>query len=284
MPYIFFNKIKFFFIVTDKELIFLIFYKDHILSKKIFQLLLLFYVVFFNGCASKSNEFQELEDFKYGTSNKGDNDDDDDDDDDEDDDDTEESDLDVYRKTLLSDSYDDGDSSIKFMKDIAGLLVSRLSETVPVSSSSLPMIVTTPVLADDFAEKNSFSNYLQESLISELNQANFFVVDSNIGDVLEFTKEGNFLLSRDWEKLPEELRVDLALVSTLMLNKRGLNISSRLVNIFTGRVIGSALVYASLPQVSNYFSISRLVTSNDDGNLELDGSGERSVYVIGNKN
>lgn len=263
------------------------------LNNKIFKFSLLKYLLLGFGCASDNN-FQELDEFSPYNSDtvvvsseevaardkamldQDDIEDDDDDDEFEYDDDY------ATLSDAMSD-HDEGDSEIRFMRDIAGVLVSRLAESMPLSYSSLPMMVTTPVLADDLVEKNAFSHYLQESLVSELHHGKFSVIDTNISDVLEYSKEGNFLLSRDWERLPDEVRVDLALVTTLMLNKRGLNISSRVINIFSGRVVASALVYVNLPQISNYFSVSRIVTENKNDVLELDNSGERSIYIIGDK-
>ena len=262
------------------------------LNNKIFKFSLLKYLLLGFGCTSDNN-FQELDEFSPYNSDtvvvssaevaERDKAMLEEDDIEDDDDDGLEYDDDYATLSDAISDHDEGDSEIRFMRDIAGVLVSRLADSMPLSYSSLPMMVTTPVLADDLVEKNAFSHYLQESLVSELHQGKFSVIDTNISDVLEYSKEGNFLLSRDWERLPDEVRVDLALVTTLMLNKRGLNISARVINIFSGRVVASALVYVNLSQISNYFSVSRIVTENKNDVLELDSSGERSIYIIGDK-
>ena len=168
-----------------------------------------------------------------------------------------------------------------FMEELSHKITERLMSNIDLYDSRAPMVVATPVLANNFQETVSLSHQLQQGLINELHANQFFVVDMNLSDYIKINHDGEFMLSRDWDNIPSNIEVQLVLVSTLVPDKAGISVNTRIVNIYSRRVVASSMVYVKVEQMENIFTMSRTVVSNEEGVLEQNASeGESVVYII----
>lgn len=168
-----------------------------------------------------------------------------------------------------------------FMEELSYQITEQLMMNIDLIDSRAPLGVTTPVLASNFRETVSLSYQLQQGLINELHSNQFFVVDMNLADYIKITDDGEFMLSRKWESVPRQVEIQLVLLTTLVPDKGGISINVRIVNIFSRRVVASAMTYVRLKDMENVFTLSRTVVSNEDGVLEQnDKEGDSAVYII----
>ena len=168
-----------------------------------------------------------------------------------------------------------------FYKSVSQRIIRQLMSNIDLLSSREPMVVTTPVLASNFREKVTLSNHLQQSFISELHEYRFVLVDMNVADFIEVKPSGEFLLSRDWEKVSADVDVQMALVCTLSPDTQGMSISTRIINVHSRRVMASSLVYVNADEMTNFFRISHLITENPSGVLEQnEKEGMQQIYIL----
>lgn len=169
----------------------------------------------------------------------------------------------------------------RFYFDLSHKIVDQLMRNMSLSHSRDPLIVATPVLAVNFAEHVTFSYYLQQSLMTNLHNYNFTVLDVNIADVIQVKPSGEFVLSRDWSRISAELDVQMVLVSTLVPDTRGITINARLVNVHSRRVVGSSILYIGVDEMPNFFKLSYKVTISPDQVLEVNESeGMREIFIL----
>jgi TolB-like protein len=168
-----------------------------------------------------------------------------------------------------------------FVKSLSYRITEELIANIDLKNSRAPMAVTTPVLASNFKERIALSHFLQQSLISDLHNHQFFILDINISDYMQITQDGEFMLSREWKHVAPELEIQMVLVTTLVPDIKGININSRIVNIHSHRVMASAQVYVRAEEMKNFFRYSRLITENADEVLERnEEEGQQAIYLL----
>ena len=160
-------------------------------------------------------------------------------------------------------------------------IVSELVEQNDELGSDQPLLVATPVLLGSLNETNAVGLQLQQGLIAALHGRHFNLVDINVGDNIRVTPQGDFLLTRDWQKLPSGIAVEHVVVSTMSMNARGLVVNARIVNITNNRVVSASQGAFNINELPVYLKTSEKITSKD-GLLYRDPvEGSQQVQVIG---
>ncbi len=129
--------------------------------------------------------------------------------------------------------------------------------------SDQPIVVATPVLVGNLSSTNALAQQLQQGLMASLHSFQFNVVDLNIGDGLRVTEKGDFILTRDWQKLSTNLPVEHLVVSTMSPATNGLAINTRIVNINNNRVVSASQTFVSQQELGNYLQSSEQVVSQN---------------------
>jgi len=103
--------------------------------------------------------------------------------------------------------------------------------------------VTTFVNLNDFQSTSSFGRVISETLINELHTRNFKVIDFRTQDSLSVDNNGEFILTRDTNKLKDEIPQSLLLAGTYSkINENQIVLNARIVDNFTSEVISTAKV------------------------------------------
>ncbi|MCH1931863.1 FlgO family outer membrane protein [Shewanella sp. A25] len=144
-----------------------------------------------------------------------------------------------------------------------------------------PLVVLTPVLVGSLNSTNAFALQLQQGLMASLHSFQFNVVDLNLGDGIRVTEEGDFILTREWQKLSTNLPVDHLVVSTMSPATNGMAINTRIVTISNNRVVSTSQTFVTQKELGNYLQRSELVVSHDGILYRQSAPGMNEVRVLG---
>ena len=144
-----------------------------------------------------------------------------------------------------------------------------------------PIVVATPVLVGNLSSTNALAQQLQQGLMTSLHSFMFNVVDLNLGDGLSVTADGDFILTRDWQKLSTNLPVDHIVVSTMSPTTNGMAINTRIVTLSNNRVVSASQTYVTQNELSNYMQPSEQVISQDGILYRQSSPGMNEVRVLG---
>ncbi|PHS56292.1 MAG: hypothetical protein COB17_09810 [Sulfurimonas sp.] len=127
-------------------------------------------------------------------------------------------------------------------------LVSALSDQLTLNKNftdiSQPVIaITSFVCLENFKATTRLSNILSENLIHEMQVRGFKVIDFKMMESIKIDKAGDFLFSRDVEKLRKTLNINYALTGTYTEYKDGTVINARIINLKTHIVLSTAQVF-----------------------------------------
>lgn len=136
---------------------------------------------------------------------------------------------------------------------IANLLDDLVQFNQGLESTQL-LVVATPVFLNGLEKTDPLGLVLQDSLMTGLQQRQFTVIDANMGAKLRITKQGDFMLTRDWQQLSSSLMVDHALVSTMSVTSEGLILNTRLLNIDNKRLVSSAQAFFNYDELTGFMA------------------------------
>lgn len=89
-------------------------------------------------------------------------------------------------------------------------------------------------------EGSVFSNHLSEAMIYDLHKFGVPVLDYKVTDYIRVTESGDFVLSRNYQELSEEVAIRYVVTGTLTTHQQGVLVNARLVQIDNKRVISAA--------------------------------------------
>lgn len=164
---------------------------------------------------------------------------------------------------------------------LAQRIVTELVKQNDALRSDQPIVVTTPVLVGDMNNTNAMAQQLQQGLMTSLHSFQFNVVDLNLGDGLRVTANGDFILTRDWQKLSSNLPVEHLVVLTMSPTTNGMAINTRIVNISNNRVVSASQTYVTQKEMANYMQASEQVVSQNGILYRQSSSGMNEVRVLG---
>jgi TolB-like protein len=128
----------------------------------------------------------------------------------------------------------------KAIDEIANHLLLNINSTKHKYSK---IVVTSLVNLDEFEQTSKFGRMVAESLINELHYRKFKVIDFRATEAININESGEFALTRNIDKLKDEMPEALILVGTYsILDKSRLVINTRIVNNFTSDVISTSRV------------------------------------------
>jgi len=109
-----------------------------------------------------------------------------------------------------------------------------------ITNSSIA--ITSFVSLEDFKATSRLSNILSENLIHEMQVRGYKVVDFKAMEKIKVDQTGDFLFSRDVEKLRKTLKIDFALTGTYVKYRNGTVVNARIIDLKTHVVLSSAQV------------------------------------------
>ena len=138
--------------------------------------------------------------------------------------------------TLPPDCYD-----YEYERDYkVGIISDRLIEKVP-SDIERPavLVVTTFVQLDDFTKSSRFGMLMAEQLLSRLAGRGFLLRETRMKDIFYQSLNGEFVLSREFSKVAQELDARLVLLGTYLEARDHVLVNTRLVDFQKQAVVAS---------------------------------------------
>ncbi|MBU2917113.1 hypothetical protein KO505_03935 [Psychrosphaera sp. F3M07] len=124
----------------------------------------------------------------------------------------------------------------EYVEQMAMELKSKLSQNL-----TLPVAVTSFVTLDSTLNNTTLlGNQVSEYFINELKGVGIPVSDYKVTSFIQVTPNGDLAMSRRIHELKTDLNIGYVLTGTLIENKSGIIINSRIVSLSTNNVIASA--------------------------------------------
>lgn len=119
--------------------------------------------------------------------------------------------------------------------------VDRSSVNGDVKIVTMPRIaITSFVDTDTYENAGYLGRALAEFFTHEMSSRAFEVTEYKLTGKLAVTKDGDFILSRNWKKIAKDTNVKYLLGGTLTRNDRGVVVLSRIINMQTRQVIATS--------------------------------------------
>ena len=103
--------------------------------------------------------------------------------------------------------------------------------------------ITSFVALNNFDKTTIVSNIISENLIHELQVRGYKVIDYKTMDTIKINKDGDFVFSRDTNKLRKQYDINLVLSGTCTSYKRGLVINARILDMRDHSVVSTAQIW-----------------------------------------
>ena len=137
------------------------------------------------------------------------------------------------------------------LKKYANKLVDDVVGSLKPDVNIDKVAIATPVNVESLESTDWLGRELAEYFVSALHNKGFSVLEYKIKGWLEITSQGDYIYSRNWQKLASTARVSRILSGTMSHNDTGVMIYARLVNIKDAVVDGTAEIfipYTDLPK------------------------------------
>jgi len=139
--------------------------------------------------------------------------------------------------------YNSSNSDAGIMNELVSSLSSQLTQNKNFANIENPVIaITSFVSLDDLKSTSRLGNILSENLIHEMQIRGYSVIDFKTMNNIKIDEQGDFLFSRDINKLRSSLNVDYALTGTYVKYRNGTVVNARILNLKTHIVLSTAQI------------------------------------------
>ncbi len=148
--------------------------------------------------------------------------------------------------------------SHKQLSDYASQMSMQLIETLHAFPTDAKIAIASFVeLSPELDVSNVVGNQLAESFMHQLQQYGLAVVDYKTTKGIRVTKQGDFVFSREHQRLEISQKIDYVLAGTMMDTPKGIMVNARVINFH------SKVVAASAQQLIPHFVIASLYPANN---------------------
>lgn len=160
-----------------------------------------------------------------------------------------------FQTTRLS-SHSGYTSATKLFKRKVSNLVSDLMVNMRTSQTQGNIIVTnflrTTQTDNSNVDSEPLSYQLAEEFTNQLHRTGFHVIDFKITDSVRVTPKGDFMLSRDYIELDNNIDAQYVLVGSYDINSDGIVVYSRVVDIESKAVLATSSTLFEHYAVNNW--------------------------------
>jgi TolB-like protein len=125
-----------------------------------------------------------------------------------------------------------------------GFFVDSMTDDLMESNTSMtartPVAVTSFVDLQNMDATNWLGNTVAEGFIHQLQERGFKVVDFKTTGSIQVTRQGDFVLSRDWKDLAHKQDIQYVLTGTMLRQEGGVLINARIVGMQSRIVVATA--------------------------------------------
>ncbi len=136
------------------------------------------------------------------------------------------------------------------LRRYAYTLVKDVVSSIPKSERGGRVAIATPVDVASLEHTDWLGRELAEYFVSAMHENGFQVLEYKLTGWLEITANGDYIYSRNWQKLAGKASVSKVLSGTMSRNDNGVMVYARLVNLKTSMVEGTSEIfipYENLP-------------------------------------
>ncbi len=137
------------------------------------------------------------------------------------------------------------------LKPYADRLVEEVARSVPDSGEKPRVAIATPVDVASLEHTDWLGRELAEYFVAGLHRQGYRVLEYKLTGWLEITPNGDYIYSRNWQKLAGKANITHILSGTMSRNDDGVMIYGRLVNMKNSVVEGASdifIPYEDLPE------------------------------------
>jgi TolB-like protein len=134
-------------------------------------------------------------------------------------------------------------SALGYVNQLISSMTNQLVNNKDFQDIKNPAIATTSFVSlNNFKVTSELSNLISENLTHEMQIRGFKVIDFKVMENIEVTPNGDYLFSRDVEKLRKKLNVDYALSGTYSSYRSGIMINARIIDMKTQIILSTAQI------------------------------------------
>ncbi len=159
-------------------------------------------------------------------------------------------------------------------------LAEELLLTNSYLTSRTPVAIVSFVDVERMNETNWLGNSVTEGMIYQLQRRGFTVVDFKTTDFIRVTETGDFVLSRDWQELIHDQKIDYVLTGTMLRQSAGVLMNARIIGMRSRVVVASAQGFLPSTHVGRDIDTLRRIRKQDGVIIRGDNNEEESDNVI----
>ncbi|MGN1393477.1 MAG: FlgO family outer membrane protein [Succinivibrionaceae bacterium] len=141
------------------------------------------------------------------------------------------------------------------VKFYADNLVDKVAKSINIVQNVDKVAIATPVDIRSLENTDWLGRELAEAFVDSLHKRGFLVLEYKLKGWLEITKDGDYIYSRNWQKLASSAKVSRILSGTISRNDKGVMVYARLVNIQTLLVEGAADIFIPYSELPEFYSV-----------------------------
>lgn len=130
------------------------------------------------------------------------------------------------------------------LNGIVSVMADELFKT-RLAGEAFPVAVASFVNLETLDKTNWLGLQISENFIHELHRRGELVMDFKLTGVIQVTKSGDFVMSRDWKKLAKSMPISRVLTGTMSHNEEGIVVNARLINLRTRLVEATSQGFVS---------------------------------------
>lgn len=120
-------------------------------------------------------------------------------------------------------------------------IMHNLVNNIHYVNDKTPIGVASFIFLDrSFAKSTLLGNQIAESFMHEVHQFGIPVIDFKTTDFLRVTDQGDFVFSRDFLELEDELPIKYVLAGTLVKHQSGYLVNARIIGLTSKAIVASA--------------------------------------------
>jgi len=163
-------------------------------------------------------------------------------------------------------SHNDATTINKIVSALSNQLTQN-KDFINIQESSIA--ITSFVCLDNFKATSRLSNILSENLIHEMQVRGYRVIDFKTMGNIQVDSKGDFLFSRNIEKLKNSLNVNYALTGTYFKYKSGTVVNARIIELTTHVVLSTAQVFIPKRVIKNIDYVGHQILNFEPHHISL---------------
>ncbi len=137
---------------------------------------------------------------------------------------------------------EDAQSNVTTQKTLEATIASLATQMMrnKKMNTSKPVLITSFVKLDQFKQTSEFGRVVSESLINELSNRGFNIIEYRGQMAVSVNEEGEYFISRKPHELKEKIPNTYVVVGTYSRQMKKVMLNARVIDNVTGKIISSA--------------------------------------------